>query len=430
MNDKKEIIELLNFINSSPTAFHVINNTEQLLSKNGFKALDYSGKWNLEKAGKYYVTRNNSALIAFVIGSQDLVESGFRMIGAHVDAPGLKIKPNPVMREKDYCKLNIEVYGGPILYTWFDRPLALAGRVVLKSSNPFKPVNRLVKIDEPLALIPSLAIHLNRDVNKGYEINNQKDLLPLITIDGEKCSDGLIQELVAGELGVEAEEIVDYELFLYEYEKGRLMGLNKEFISSSGLDDLAMVHAGLEALTNATEGTATRVLVLFDNEEVDSMTKQGAASPMLRNILERVVNNLGYDKNSFFQILSNSFIISADMAHAVHPNHWDKHDPTNKPLLNKGPVIKVSANQRYTSDSDSIAVIREICQQAEIPYQFFVNRSDEKGGSTIGPVSATQLDIRSIDIGNPLLAMHSIRELAGVQDHLDVIKLFQTYYHL
>ncbi len=430
MNLKNTVEELLDFIDTSPTAFHAVTNVEQHLSKNGFKRLDPSHNWHLKKGGKYYLTRNNSSLIAFIVGSQVVEESGFRIIGAHVDAPGIKIKPNPVIKEKDYCKLNIEVYGGPILSTWFDRPLGLAGKVVLKNNTPFKQEKKLINMAKPLAVIPNLAIHLNPDINKGYEINNQKDLLPLTAMDGNKFGKDLILNLIINELGLKKDLIADYELFLYSIEKSTLLGVNDEFISAARLDDLAMVQACLKAMVSVPEGNATRVMVLFDNEEVGSMTKQGAASPMLKSTLERVVINLGSGGDSYYRALSNSFIISADMAHAIHPNYRDKHDPTNKPLLNKGPVIKVSANQRYTSDSSSIAVIKEICEQAQIPYQFYVNRSDQKGGSTIGPVSTTQLDIDSIDIGNPLLAMHSIKELAGVKDHLDLIKLFQTYYSI
>mgnify|MGYP006285262367 CR=1 FL=1 len=429
---QKNAGKLINFINESPTAFHAVKKSEDILEKQGFEKLNLNERWELKRGQKYFVERNSSALIAFVLGEKEIAENGFKMIGAHTDSPTFRIKPDPEIVEEDkYLKLNTEVYGGPILNTWFDRPLSIAGRVSLISDNPMKPESKLVKFEEPLLTIPNLAIHMNRKVNEGVELNKQKDLLPFLTmVEEEFEKEDFLISILAEKLKVKAEKIIDFDLFLYEKEKASIIGLNNEFISAGRQDDLAMVEAGVRALSNTKAVDATNVMVLFDNEEVGSSTKQGADSPMLKHVLERIVQSTGGDRSDFFQSLSNSFIISADMAHAVHPNYKDQHDPTNRPILNEGPVIKVNANQSYTSDSLSSGVFATISKNAGIPYQRFVNRSDKRGGSTIGPISATQIGIDSVDIGNPLLAMHSIRELGGVKDHSYLRKVFKEYYSI
>ena len=424
--------ELIDFIYGAPSAFHGALVVKNLLEKNGFTELKEEEKWTLEAEKAYYVTRNDSAIIAFRTGKKCPCVAGFKLIGAHTDSPGFRIKPRPEMvAEGAYLKLNTEVYGGPILSTWFDRPLGIAGRVALKGENPLRPVHRLVDINKPVVIIPNLAIHMNREVNKGVEINRQKDVLPLVTMVNDNLEkDNFLLKLIAEELQVDRDEIVDFDLFLYEYEKGTLVGHKEEFISASRLDDMAMVHAGIKALINAEASDGTQVMVCFDNEEIGSATKQGADSQLLSNILERIVLSLGGDREDYFRALSQSFMISADLAHAVHPNYGEKHDPTNRPVINKGPVIKLSANQRYTTDSDSSAVYELICRQAKVPVQKFVNKSDVVGGSTIGPISSTHLDIRSVDIGTPIFAMHSIRELGGVMDHYYILKTFEEFYRL
>ncbi len=431
MKEKIEFAqELIDFIYQSPTAFHATENITGSLKNNGFNELKLNHKWEIKKGGKYYVTKNGSAVTAFVVGTGEIEENGFKIIGAHTDAPTFRIKPSPeIVVENSYLKLNTEVYGGPIINTWFDRPLSLAGRVSLKSDDIMNPQIRLVNINKPILIIPNLAIHMNRKVNEGVNINKQKDVLPIITlINKEFEKENYLLNLIADKLDVSYEDIVDFDLYLYEYEKGSIIGANSDFISSGKLDDLEMVHAGLKAIISSKPSKATNVLVCFDNEEIGSRTKQGAGSPMLRNILERIVINLGKDREDFFRAIYNSFIISADMAHAVHPNSPEKHDPVNKPKLNGGPAIKINANQSYTTDSDSNAVYELICRKAGVPVQKFVNRSDERGGSTIGPISSTHLDIRSLDIGNPMLAMHSIRELGGVSDYYYIIKSFEEFY--
>lgn len=424
--------KLIEFINDSPTSFHAVDTIKRMLKSCGFSELKEDEKWRIEKGGKYFVTKNCSTLVAFIAGTGKIEENGFKIIGAHVDSPTFRIKPAAEMvSENYYVKLDTEVYGGPIINTWLDRPLSIAGRVVLKSGDPLRPEVQLVDIKKPALVIPNLAIHLNREVNSGIELNKQKDTLPLMAIVNDRFEKGnyLLNE-IAMELGVKPTGIMDFDLFLYEFQKGQVVGLNDEFISSSRMDDLALVHAGAAALSEAKAADATNVLVCFDNEEVGSATKQGADSQMLSNILERIVLSQGGDRESFFRAVSKSFMISGDMAHAVHPNAGEKHDPQNRPLINKGPVIKLSANMRYTSDSDSSAVYAQICEKANVPYQYFVNRSDERGGSTIGPISSSHLDIRSVDMGTPLLAMHSIRELGGVMDHTYVKKSFDEFYKL
>ena len=426
--------DLIDFIYDSPTAFHAVAKAKEDLSKEGFVEIKEGDKWNLEKFGKYFVTKNDSAITAFVIGSGEIEENGFKIIGAHTDSPSFRIKPAPEMVvDNTYVRLNTEVYGAPILNTWMDRPLAIAGRVTLRSDDILSPKTRLVNINKPLMIIPNVAIHMNRDVNTGIELNKQKDTLPLLSlVSGELEKNNYLMSAIANELSVELKEIIDFDLYLYEYEKGSIIGLNNEFISTSRLDDLAMVHAGIRALTRTSNSVvkATNVMVCFDNEEVGSSTKQGADSNLLINILERITISLNKSREDFLRAISKSFIISADNAHAVHPNSPEKHDLTNKSYINKGPVIKISASQSYTTDSNSDAVYELVCESAGIPVQKFVNRSDVRGGSTIGPISSTHLDIRSMDMGSPTLAMHSIRELGGVTDHTYVTKSFIEFYKI
>lgn len=429
---KQAALELIDFLYESPTAFHSVLTIKNFLNNQGFKELHESEKWGLESEGKYYVTKNDSALIAFIVGTGDIVEHGIKMIGAHTDSPGFRVKANPeITAEGVYLKLNTEVYGGPILHTWFDRPLGLAGKVVLKGKTAFKPETKLVNINKPLLIIPSLAIHMNRQVNEGFNINAQKDTLPLIgLINDQFQKDGYLINLLAQELQVEAKDIMGFDLGLYEYEKGTLVGMNEEFISSGRLDDMWMVYAGLKGLVDSTSTSATKMMICIDNEEIGSLTAQGAASNLHLNVVERLLLALGKDREDMHRALSNSIMISADLAHAVHPNVGEKHDLTNRPVLGKGPVLKTAASGSYSTDSYNTAIFEGVCQAANIPYQKFFNRSDVRGGTTIGPVTASRLNIPVIDMGAPLLGMHSIRELATVEDHDLCIKLFTTFFSL
>ena len=421
---------LINFIDKSPSVYHAVDVMSNMLTKAGFKALQLTDAWELKKGEKYYITRNGSALFAFILGTGELETEGFRIVASHSDSPTFKIKPSPEMDVENYfIKLNTEVYGGPILMSWLDRPLSIAGRVSLKGNHALHPNNQLVDFGRPIAIIPNLAIHLNRSVNEGVELNKQIDMLPLLGINAtEKDSKGFLKEALAKEMNVNASDILDFDLTLYEHNKGCLMGINNEFISSAKIDNLAMTHAGLTAILNNSAQPFTQMLAVFDNEEVGSLTKQGAGSPLFKHLFERILSILGKDVESTHRCLYNSFMVSADMAHSVHPNRPEKHDPVLHPLLNKGPVIKIHANQKYTSDGDSVAVFEALCQKASVPYQKFVNRSDAAGGSTLGNISTGQLEIRSVDVGNPMLAMHSARELSGVDDHHYMTKVLKEFY--
>ena len=432
MDTKDFAKDLLDYIYDSPTSFHAVETSIELLEKNGFKEVKLNEKWNLKVEGKYYVTKNSSALIAFTINSNNIEKEGFRMIASHSDSPSFRIKPNAQMSvENTYLKLNTECYGGPILNTWLDRPLSIAGRVVIKSKNILNPEEKLVDLRKPICIIPNVAIHLNKSINDGYKYNKQKDMLPLVGLINDTLEkDNFLLKEIAKELKVEVEEILDFDLFLYEYEKGCLMGINEEFISTGRLDNLSMAHASLNALINTSGKYGISLISIFDNEEVGSSTKQGADSNMLLNILERICISLGKTREEFFTSIYSSFIISADLAHGVHPNMSEKHDPTNRPALGKGPVIKINANQSYTSDAYSASVYKNICKESNVEYQEFVNRSDERGGSTIGPISSTHIDIPSVDIGSPILAMHSIRELGSILDHYSIYKTFVTFFKL
>lgn len=424
--------ELIEFIDESPTNFHAVLSLKKHLLENGFRQLFSGESWNIEQGGKYFVTKNHSSLFAFVPGTGNITE-GFKLICAHSDSPTFRIKPKSEMVvEEKYLKLNTEVYGGPILYTWFDRPLSMAGRVMIKSDNPLKPATQFVNFKRPLLVIPHLAIHFNRSINdQGNPLSKQKDMLPVLAMVNEHFEkDNFLLKLIAEEMQIGPENILDFDLTLYPYEKGCLTGLNEEFISCGKLDDLAMVHAGMKAMIHSEDSSRTKILAIFDNEEVGSGTKQGAGSPILRTILERIVYTLGGSTEDLYRAIHNSFMISADMAHALHPNYPEKHDPTNHPLINGGPVIKINANQKYVSDGDSTAVFKTICRLAGVPCQTFVNHSDMAGGSTLGNILLSQMEIRGVDIGNPMWAMHSVREMGGSLDHEYVIKAFTTFYNI
>ena len=425
---EKFAANLLQYLNDSPTAFHAVDNAAAILKENGFQELKETESWALEKEGRYFIVKNSSAVIAFTVGTGDLNKEGFRIIGAHTDSPSLKVKPGDCTVTPDgYVKVNVEIYGGAILQTWFDRPLALAGRLVVKENGVLR--EKLVQIDKPVFMIPNLCIHFNRDMKEKGACNKQTEILPLLSMkedDMEKAD--YLPALLEEETGIEKGNIVDYELYLYEYQKGILTGKKQEFISAGRIDDLSMVYAGLTALTQAQAQAGCQVLAAFDNEEVGSTTAQGANSGLLLHLLNRICKNLGLTDEGYFQAVANSTSISADLAHAVHPNYSDKHDAESRPVLGGGPVIKYSASQRYATTAMSAAYFVQACERAGVPYQKFVNRNDIIGGSTIGSALSGLTTIPTVDMGAPILAMHSIREFGAAADMEYTRRAFLAYY--
>lgn len=414
--------ELFSFIESSPTAFHAVETMKQMLDAEGYQQLLESRAWELQTGGKYYVMRNGTSLLAFRIPKREF--TGFQVMAGHSDSPTFRIKENPEMEtEGAYVKLNVEKYGGMLCSPWFDRPLSVAGRLIVKTDTGI--VSRLVKVDRDLLLIPSLAIHMNRKANEEQKYNVQKDMLPLYAMADAK---GSFQKIVADAAGVEVTDILGSDLFLYNRVKGTVWGAEREFISSGRLDDLQCVFGSLKGFLAAEEGTSIPMHCVFDNEEVGSSTKQGAASTFLQDTLLRICESLGKTPAQYRQLLASSFMISADNAHAVHPNYGEKSCPTNRPVLNGGIVIKYSANQKYTTDGVSAALFRMICQKADVPYQVFLNRSDMIGGSTLGNLSANQVPVNCVDIGLPQLAMHSPYETAGAKDTAYLVRAAKVFY--
>lgn len=402
--------ELLEFIEKSPTSFHAVAAMEEILTKEGFTKLEEKESWKLTKGGRYFVTRNGSALIAFTLPEAEL--TGFRIMASHSDSPSFKIKENPEMAvEERYVKLNVERYGGMLCAPWFDRPLSVAGRIAVEQQGEI--VTKLVNVDRDLLMIPNLAIHMNREANEGYKYNAQKDMLPLY---GDISQKGTFLELVAQAAGVKAGDILGHDLFLYNRQKGTVWGAKEEFVSVGRLDDLQCAFASLKGFLAGKKEAYGAVHCVLDNEEVGSETRQGAASTFLKDVLLRIHKGLGQGYEKYVRCVADSFMISADNAHGVHPNYGEKADPVNRPYLNGGIVIKYSANQKYCTDGYSAAVFKNICRKAGVPYQTFTNRSDILGGSTLGNISTTQVAVSAVDIGLPQLAMHSPYETGGVKD--------------
>ena len=402
--------KLLDFIEKSPTAFQAVDEMQKRLTENGFEVLSEKEYWNLVPGGKYLVTRNNSALIAFCIPEKE--SRVFHIMASHSDSPSFKIKENPEIKvDNSYVKLNVEKYGGMLMAPWFDRPLSVAGRVIIRRNGGLK--EKLVNIKRDLVMIPNLAIHMNREANNGVSYNPQKDLQPLFAVGN---TDRTLLEIIAEQTGVKKEDIISHDLFLYNRMPGTIWGADKEFVSSARLDDLQCAFASMEGLLRAQNHESIAVHCVMDNEEVGSGTKQGAASTFLKDTLLRINMGLGRTYEEYLMTLAGSFMVSADNAHALHPNYTDKTDPTNHPVLNKGIVIKFNANQKYCTDAVSAAIFKELCTKAGVPYQTFVNRSDIAGGSTLGNISNTQVPMNTVDIGLPQLAMHSPYETAGVKD--------------
>ena len=456
------IKRLLSFLDASPVNFLAVKNMAAELEKHGFRRINTQEPLGKIQAGdKFFVTKNDSSIYAFQIGKQPIADAGFHMICAHCDSPTFRIKPNAEMDcEGGIVKLNTEVYGGPIMSTWFDRPLTLAGRVVVKSDDVMHPQTLLLHIKRPLLQISNLAIHFNRQVNDGVKLSRQKDVLPILGIINNELEKGnLLMNVILEELNknpmtsddkpfgkkeIKQEDILDFDLYLADATPACTFGAHDEFISSGRLDDLSMCWAGVEAMIaatseasskNASEASSeisdtTRVLALFDNEETGSQTKQGAGSPFLSYMLKRIALAQSGTEEAYYQAVERAFMVSADNAHAWHPNYSEKYDPTNHPMLGGGPVIKFNAAQKYASDAASAAIFAGICEKAGVPCQRFVNHSDVAGGSTLGNILASSIPLQGVDMGNAILAMHSCRETGSVIDHEYTVKAFTEFYHL
>lgn len=416
------IADYLNYLDESVTMYHSTNSTKERLERNGFNQIDFNEKWDLKINGKYFLVVNDSTIIAFVVGED--IEAPFKIIGAHTDSPTFKIKSNPVIKKSGYALLNTEIYGGPLLNTWLDRTLSIAGRVFVKGESKLKPEVKLVNLDYDLLTIPSLAIHMKSTEEENKLPNPQTQLLPVIGLS----DDFDLDELVAYELDIDKKDILSTDLFLYNREGANIIGSEGEFIQSGKIDNLGMMHAGLKAIIDSKPSKQTKVFVGFDNEEIGSGSQQGARSTMFKDILKKISYSLGNDEITFMDQIYKSFMISADQAHAIHPNYLEKADPTNRPKINHGPVIKESASRSYASDGFGKAILIDIANENNIPLQFFHNRSDLRGGSTIGSLIEISSGIKNIDIGNPTLAMHSVREMQGVEDHIYMTKLMKAFY--
>ena len=422
----------MNFLDASPVNFLAVKNIADELEKAGFRQVNPKEPLNTVNEGdKLYVTKNDSSIYAFHVGTKPLADAGFHMICAHCDSPTFRIKPNAEMTcEGGIVKLNTEVYGGPIMSTWFDRPLTIAGRVIVRGEDAMSPKTLLLHVKRPLLQISNLAIHFNRQVNDGVKLSKQKDMLPLLgMVTNEMERGNMLMNVICDELNINQEEILDFDLYLADTTPACTFGVHNEFVSSGRLDDLSMCYAGLEAMLASRESEATKVLAIFDNEETGSQTKQGAGSPFLASMLQRICMAQGGNAESFYQAIERAFMISADNAHAWHPNYGEKYDPTNHPMLGGGPVIKFNASQKYASDAVSAAVFAEICREANVPCQRFVNHSDVAGGSTLGNILASSIPLRGVDMGNAILAMHSCRETGSVADHEYCVKAFTKFFN-
>lgn len=419
------------FMKKATTSVQTVDAIRERLEAEGFMELEMNGPWTLNEPGKYYLSPYPSMLVGFTIGSGQSPAKRLKMIAVHTDNPGFRIKPNPEVNSEGMLTLNVERYGGPILNTWFDRPLSIAGRIAVRSDEVLRPKVIHLDFQRPLLIIPNLAIHMNREVNKGVEIKVQKEMQPLLTrLIEEEIRDGYLLGLVAEEAGVDREDILDMDLSVYCSEEGMLVGSREEFISCPRIDDLSMAYAAMEALVGSRHNDGINMVAFMDNEEIGSTTRQGADSVMLSNILERIrMGTLKEEQRSIHEA-ADLFVISADCAHGLHPNYGEKSDITNKPVMNSGIAIKISCNRSYASEVETIAAFQQLCDRAGVKYQKFVNHSDQPGGTTLGPLLSKYVPVKVVDVGVPMLAMHSARELMGKQDFLDSIEIFRTFFQL
>lgn len=423
--------KFMQYLKDSPVCFYAVQGLTHMFEEAGFVRLPLYETWKAEAGGRYYVTVDDSAVYAFVLPASpaDCKAPLYRMIGAHTDQPCLRVKPSGEAHQGGYAKLNIEVYGGPIYNTWMDRPLSLAGRVTLKGEDVFHPEVRYVDLKKPVLIIPNLAIHMNRKVNEGEALNPQTDLLPIGGLADGATADSFLLEALSQAVGADSERILDFDLFTYVVEEPMKVGFHEEFLSAAHLDDLVMIHTAASALIESTPRTGVNVFCGFDHEEIGSRTREGAGSHTFSYVLEKLSLALGRDREQFIADLMQSFLISGDVAHATHPNHPEKHDPYMTTYLGRGPVIKMAAGQSYVTQSADYSVYEQICRKAGVPVQKFTNRSDARGGSTIGPIVAGNIPCRIVDMGVPILSMHSSRELMAVQDYEYTKQSFITFYN-
>lgn len=429
MNTEHVLSGLSDVLSASVSPYHCILNACQQLKAAGFHPLSLTDSWNLQEQKGYYVPIFDSSLIAFTIGPDRKETPSLRMEASHTDWPCLKLKPSPEITTDCYGKLNIEVYGGPILNTWLDRPLSMAGKVCLSGDSPFTPRVTFIDMKKPLLVIPNLAIHMNREVNEGVKLNPQVDMLPLMTLITETLDkDHYFLNLLAQEIKCKPEDILDYEIYVYNLDSCTTTGLNHEFFSAPRLDNLTSVHACLSAITSGFRPNGINVIALYDNEEIGSRTKQGALSAVTERVLEKLFLSLGYSREVYLNSVMEGFLLSMDVAHAMHPNHKEKCDIKNQIFPGDGVTIKMAARQSYSTDASCISVIESLCKSHRIPYKKFSNRSDAKGGSTLGALSSTLLAMKTVDIGVPILAMHSARELMGANDQAALVALASKFF--
>lgn len=419
---------LLDYIDASPSPWHVVATTAAMLKANGFKCLRENEPWQFRKNGRYFVVRDGASLIAFVLGKQPIADAGFRMVGAHTDSPGLRIKPKATQSNQGIAQLGVEVYGGPILATFTDRDLSLAGRVTVKNSQSFD--THLIKFEQSVVRLPNLAIHMNREVNEKGLVLNKQTGLPLIfgLSPNHEDAHGLFTAQIAQQLNVQTTDILTWDLNVYDTQKGNFWGIDNAFIANSQLDNLASCHAAMTALIDTRDQTTTAVCALFDHEEVGSESATGAGGSFMQDVVQRICSSTDTNTEGRLRAMANSFFISADMAHAYHPNHASAYEPCHHALVNHGPVIKTNANQRYSTNADTAARFIQLCEKAGVPYQQYAHRTDLGCGSTIGPIIASGLGVASVDVGNPMWAMHSVRESAGVADHLSMIAVLTQHF--
>ncbi len=425
---KQQAQDLLDYIDASPSPWHAVNSTVAALNANGFEALTEKESWELTAGGRYYVTRDGSSIIAFTIGSKPIETAGFRIVGAHTDSPGLRLKPKAAHAKQGVAQLGVEVYGGPILATFTDRDLSLAGRVNLTTTDGF--ASQYIHLTDSIVRLPNLAIHMNREVNsKGLHLDKQTQLPLIFGYAADSTEAGQqINAVIAKELGINPEDILNWDLNIYDTQKGSVWGDAQQFIANSQLDNLASCHAALEALIATNKPNATTVCAFFDHEEVGSESTTGADGSLMRDVMQRIFHHQATDTEAQLRSIANSFLISADMAHAFHPNHPSAYEPEHHASVNQGPVIKVNANQRYTTTANTAARFIQLCKKARVPYQEYSHRTDLGCGSTIGPMISAQLGMPTVDVGNPMWAMHSIRESAGVLDHGYMIEVLKQHF--